>query len=290
LIKNEGEEKSKIENLFTERNKTEAKNYNSFSRRNSINNNKPKSNITNKKFLLRRTNTITSSLYTRKTNYFSKRNKYNVNKNKIKKVVPVNVNPLLVSEEDKIFDEMKKYLCFKYEKKKAKTKVKEQKKVERTAIISSKPKKIRNKLQTIDKIKLDYLYSNTTKINKKIRNIKKRKYKDDLAEYQNKLLDIIKPTVSEYTYGHLKDRFIDIRIKNNKKYQYNYKKIKEIENEEEEIINDFNSTCVNCLKTFKRVRAQREILHATNLRLKLPLLSFTSCLKRKKKQHFKKNK
>jgi len=97
-------------------------------------------------------------------------------------------------------------------------------------------------------------------------------------------LDIIKPSISDYTYEHLKDRLIDIRIKNNKKYQNNYKKIKEIENEEEEIINDFNSTCVKCLRTFRRVRAQKEILHSTNLKVKLPLLNFISCLKKKKKQ------
>ena len=150
-------------------------------------------------------------------------------------------------------------------------------------ISSSKIKKIKNKLQTADKIKLDYLYLNTTKINKKIRYIKRKKDRQDLAEYQNNLLDIIKPSISDYTYEHLNDRLIDIRIKNNKKYQNNYKKIKEIENEEEEIINDFNSTCVKCLRTFRRVRAQKEILHSTNLKVKLPLLNFISCLKKKKK-------
>ena len=291
FMKIEGDEKTGTTHQPSDRNKNQNNNHNSISRRNSINNNNKiiKTNITNKKFGLRRINTITSSI-TGKYNFFQKRNKYNMmkNKNKIKNTVPTIVNPLLVSEEDKIFDEMKKYLCFKYEKKKSKAKSQDQKKVAKTTIYSSKPKKMINKLQTIDKIKLDYLYSNTTKINKKINYIKKRKDKEDLAEYQNKLLDAIKPTVSDYTYGHLKDKFIDIRIKNNKKYQYNYRKIKEIENEEEEIINEFNNTCVNCLRTFKRVRAQKEMIHSTNLRLKLPLLSFTSCLKRKKKIHMKK--
>lgn len=282
MLKSEGEEKRRKTVLLTDRNKKEIKFNNNMSRKSSISSNyKIKSSIVkNRNFIYRRTNTITHRKILDKKSNFQKKNKINSNKN----FIPSIVNPLLVSEEDKIFDEMKKYLCFKYEQRKLKTKSKEDKKHhEKKKISSSKIKKIKNKLQTADKIKLDYLYLNTTKINKKIRYIKRKKDRQDLAEYQNNLLDIIKPSISDYTYEHLKDRLIDIRIKNNKKYQNNYKKIKEIENEEEEIINDFNSTCVKCLRTFRRVRAQKEILHSTNLKVKLPLLNFISCLKKKKK-------
>ena len=121
-------------------------------------------------------------------------------------------------------------------------------------------------------------------MNKKIRHIKKHKDRQDLAEYQNTLLDAIKPTISDYTYTHLKDKLINIRIKNSKKYSYNYKKIKEIETEEEGVINDFNRVCKKCLRTFERARKQKEVVHSNNLKIKLPLLNFISCLKKKKKQ------
>ena len=149
---------------------------------------------------------------------------------------------------------------------------------------SSKLKKIKNKIQTDDQIKLDYLYLSTKKINKKIRYIKRKKDRQNLVEYQNNLLDVIKPSISDYTFTHLKDRLIDIRLKNNKKYQNNYKKIRDIENIEQNLINNFNNICQKCLKTFKRVRAEKQILHSNNLKLKLPLLHFISCLKKKKKQ------
>ena len=292
LFKSEGDEKTGVSSLISDRKKIELTtnddnnyNKNDISRRSSISSNKIKSNIINKKFIYRRTNTISNSKLTGKVNFFQKKkqNKYNTNKNNI----PIIVNPLLISEEDKIFDEMKKYLCFKYEKRRAKTKSKEQKKHEKPKNSSSNTKKIKNKIQTTDKIKLDYLYINTIRINKKIRHIKKKKDKQDLTEYQNKLLDIIKPSISDYTYTHLKDRLIEIRLKNNKKYQYNLRNIKEIENKEEKIIEDFNKTCVKCLRTFRRVRAQKEVLHSTNLKIKLPLLNFISCLKKKKNHNTK---
>jgi hypothetical protein len=292
LFKSEGDEKTGVSSLLSDRKKIELTtndennyNKNDISRRSSICSNKIKSHIIKKKFIYRRTNTISNSKLTGKVkvNFFQKKNKYNANKNSI----PIIVNPLLISEEDKIFDEMKKYLCFKYEKRRAKTKSKEQKRHEKPKNSSSNTKKIKNKIQTTDKIKLDYLYINTIRINKKIRHIKKKKDKQDLAEYQNKLLDIIKPSVSDYTYTHLKDRLIEIRMKNNKKYQYNLRNIKEIENKEEKIIQDFNKTCVKCLRTFRRVRAQKEVLHSTNLKIKLPLLNFISCLKKKKNHNAK---
>ena len=213
----------------------------------------------------------------------------NKSKNQSKNVVPIIVNPLLIAEEDKIFDEMKQFLCFKYEQKKLKKKsIEAQKKLDKMKANSPKLKIIKNKIQTDDQIKLDYLYLSTTKINRKIKYIKRKKDRQNLVEYQNNLLDVIKPSVSDYTYTNLKDRLIDIRLKNNKKYQNNYKKIRDIENIEQNLINNFNNICQKCLKTFKRVRAEKQILHSNNLKLKLPLLSFISCLK-KKKTHKKKN-
>ena len=282
LIKSEGEEKSGT-TILTDRNKNkEHIKFSSLSRRNSINKLSQVNKISyvNKSF--KRTKTLLDPKY-RKPNIFSKKSKHHS-----KRIDPCLVNPLLISEEDKIFDEMKKYLCFKYEQKLLDNKSVETKKNnEKSKANVFKLKKNKNKILTPEQIKLDYLYLTTTKINKKIRYIKRKKDRQELAEYQNNLLDIIKPSISDYTYNHLKDRLMQIRIKNNKKYQNNYKRLKEIENEEEDVINEFNSTCEKCLKTFKRIREQKEVVHSINLKIKLPLLNFISCLKKKKRKKSK---
>ena len=266
-------------NLLTERNKNENKDtvkFNNNSRRSSVSNTKKKSN---RDYAYKRMNTLSAFKIKSNSSFLKKMKK---NSNKI--IKPIIVNPLLISEEDKIFDEMKKYLCFKYEKKNLNNKSIEIKKnLDKSKINSTNLKKSKNKIQTTDQIKLDYLYLATTKISKKIKFVKRKKDRQELAEYQNNLLDVIKPSISDYSYTHLKNRLIEIRLKNNKKYQNNYKKIKEIENWEEDIINEFNDTCEKCLKTFKRVREQKEMVHSTNLRIKLPLLNFISCLEKRNK-------
>ena len=276
LLKNEVELKTMTSNLLTDRNKKEYVKFNDYSRRNSINSTKKNYKIN---YSYKRMNTLSAFKIAPKSNFLQKMAK---NTNKI--IKPIIVNPLLISEEDKIFDEMKKYLCFKYEKKKLNSKSIEIKKnIDKSKMNSSKLKKTRNKIQTTDQIKLDYLYLTTTKVNRKIKHVKRKKDRQELTEYQNNLLDVIKPSISDYTYAHLRDRLIEIRLKNNKKYQNNYKRIKEIENLEEDIINKFNDNCEKCLKTFKRVRENKEMVHSTNLKIKLPLLNFISCLKKKKK-------
>ena len=82
------------------------------------------------------------------------------------------------------------------------------------------------KLKVEDKIRLNYLYLATNKISNKITTVKRKKLKNDLVTYQKNLLDIIKPSITDYSYIYLKDRLFDIRKKNNKKYQYNYRKLK----------------------------------------------------------------
>jgi hypothetical protein len=277
LFKSEGGEKSET-NLTTERNKKEML-LMKMNRRSSVNTNfiLNKNVMNSRKNYNRRTKTITYPKNAEIINLMKKK----INLNKV--ITPAMSNPLLISEEDKIFDEMKEYLFYKYEQK---AKLKElKKKNEKLKFHSPKLTKKKFKLQTDDKIKLNYLYSRNTKINKEIRYAQRKKDMQDLDEYQNNLLDVVKPYVSDSSYDRLKKRLIDIRKKNSKKYQNNYKKIKEIENKEEEIINDFNKTCSKCLKILSKARAKKEIIHACNLKINLPLLHFISCLKNKKKAY-----
>ena len=296
LLKSEGDEKTIATTIFTDRNKKEGK-FNFISRQNSLNN-KYYDDIkkVDEHTIKRRNSTCFKSnlLFTpsqSKSIFLGKKNK----KHRKKNVSPVASNPLLVSEEDKIFDEMKKYLCFKYEQKQKKLhknhihnnhKSKETRKniPKEKANIIPKIKKLKLKLQNEEQKKLDYLYLATTKISRKIYRIKKKKDKQDLTQYQNNMLDIIKPSISDVAFNALKKRLIKIRITNNKKYQNNYRRLREIENEEEEVINEFNQTCTKCLNNFQTIRENKEMIHSANLTIKLPLLNFISCLKKKKKQ------
>ena len=196
------------------------------------------------------------------------------------------VNPLQIPEEDKIFDEMKKYLCYKYESRRLKTYDNKKEKVQKDIPKKKQEFKLKKpKLRTSDKIRLNYLYLATNKISNKIHTIKRRKTKKDLATYQKNLLEVIKPSITDYSYIYLKDRLFNIRKKIEKKYQTNYKKIKEIETEEKDIIFRFNETCENFVKTFKR----EKISHSTNYNnnIKLPTLNFISCLQKNKNENEK---
>ena len=204
-----------------------------------------------------------------------------------KKKPPKIVNPLQIPEEDKIFDEMKKYLCYKYEKKRLKTydnkKEKDEKNMTKTKL-EFKLKKLKPKLKTSDKIRLNYLYLSTNKISNKIHVIKQRKSKKDLITYQKNLLEVIKPSITDYSYMYLRDRLFNIRKKNEKKYQTNYKRIKEIETEEKDIIYQFNETCENFVRTIKK---EKEYLGWANYNVKLPKMNFVSCLQKNKNENDK---
>ena len=83
---------------------------------------------------------------------------------------------------------------------------------------------------------------------------------------------------------YLRDRLFNIRKKNEKKYQTNYKRIKEIETEEKDIIYQFNETCENFVRTIKK---EKEYLGWANYNVKLPKMNFVSCLQKNKNENDK---
>lgn len=204
---------------------------------------------------------------------------------------PKKGNPLAISEEDKIFEERKKYLYYKYETRnknktaknfrKAKVNIKQN--VNTINAIKIKKLKERNKYLSDDKKKLNYLYLSNSKISRKIRGVKKKKENKDLGEYQNNLLFVIKPYISYNRFMNLKTKLFAIRNKSEKKYQNNYKRIKEIEEEEEDVINEINDLYEKCTRTFDKIRQEKQMVRYTNLRIKLPFLNFVSCIHRKDK-------
>ena len=201
---------------------------------------------------------------------------------------PINVNPLVISEEDKIFEERKKYLYYKYETKNKNRTTKNFRKVNVKQNINTfdalklKKLKERNKYLSDDKKKLNYLYLSNNRISRKIKGVKRKKENKNLNEYQNNLLFVIKPYISFNRFANLKNKLYAIRNKSEKKYQNNYKRIKEIEEEEEDVINEINDLYEKCTKTFDKIRQEKQMVRYTNLRIKLPFLNFVSCIHKKK--------
>ena len=142
----------------------------------------------------------------------------------------------------------------------------------------------RNKYLSDDKKKLNYLYLSNSRISRKIKGVKRKKENKNLSEYQNNLLLCIKPYISYNRFMSLKDKLFAIRNKSEKKYQNNYKRIKEIEEEEEDIINEINDLYEKVTKTFDKIRQERQMVRYTNLRIKLPFLNFVSCIHHKRKE------
>ena len=203
---------------------------------------------------------------------------------------PLKGNPLAISEEDKIFEERKKYLYYKYETKNKNRTVKNFRKTNLKQNINTintmklKQLKERNKYLSDDKKKLNYLYLSNSRISRKIKGVKRKKENKNLSEYQNNLLLCIKPYISYNRFMSLKDKLFAIRNKSEKKYQNNYKRIKEIEEEEEDIINEINDLYEKVTKTFDKIRQERQMVRYTNLRIKLPFLNFVSCIHHKRKE------
>jgi hypothetical protein len=249
----------------------------------NLNKNKKIKNYNFKEPIRRRNTTYRESIDNDKTSLYLR----TLYAKKFKKKPIKITNPLQIPDEDKIFNEMKKYLCYKYEKRRISTSnnkgVKDEKKFFKTKS-DSKIKKIKNELKTSDKIRLNYLYLSTNKISNKIHVIKKRKSKKDLITYQKNLLEVIKPSITDYSYMYLRDRLFNIRKKNEKKYQTNYKRLKEIETEEKDIIYQFNETCENFVRTIKK---EKEYLGGANYNVKLPKMNFVSCLQKNKNENDK---
>ena len=274
-------------NTFINKNESQKK-INFFTERNNI----PKIDKTNT-FIIRnkdKRNSINDYLYKR----FQNRKNQKISRNSAKfqmlnspivnnkSYVKTITNPLLISEDDMIFEERKKYLFYKYETKKRLNKTmngfkRKAKKINTNVLKLKILKERKNKLLTTDKKRLNYIYLSTNQITKKLKKIEKNKDKQNLNQYQNSLLNVIKPSISGYRYINLKDRLMNIRnyskIKDN---ENNISKIKDIEFEEQKIIEKFNENCINYIKKLE----EEKNIH--NSLIKLPLLDFISCLKGKK--------
>ena len=264
--------------------------YNSSLRNQKLNNpfeikNKTFKNIENKNKSLIDVNLSKSS--DKSSSLFITENQNNNNKYRKKNYMRISnildnfgnlIDPLIIPDEDKIFDELQKFNCLtdrfnkKYknynlfqniiennntkEKRKENDEINNDKDETIGKMMSDKIKlRNRNKIKSFsktfynhnhfkltlqDKDLLDTLYMTSKEYFDKLNKIKKSKQLKKLKDYQSELLDLVKPIISVYGFNRLKDRFEDIKKQNKLIKNWDFEFLKKLEDNEEMIVNDIN--------------------------------------------------
>ena len=256
-------------------------------------------------------NITNANIYYLNKNLDSKRNLSTDNNKKYE-------DPLLIPKEDMIFEEMKKYKCFKYFTKEALNKTNvpfiyidmnmspnkpiinevsknnnmyislRDNKFLQKMIKNGKDKAFLSKRYKKDiteekkKELLDKVYRVKTApdIYKRIEIMKGKKNKKKLKNYQNNFLKLVKHNITNKYYESSKDKFKEIRECAEGKYITNFKFIKEIEKKEEKYINNINEICQKYKKFFAKKNVNKIFIKSIGPRLKLPKIDFVQIIKK----------
>ena len=208
-----------------------------------------------------------------------------------KNLVPEIVDPLSIPEEDKIFSEMNQYCntehkdngnnsYFNFSKENSKeltltNKSEISKKMSKTFYGTKKtklnlPRQILNSLYMTDG---DY-YDELNKI-------KKSKNKIDLEGYQDSLLNFIQPSISTYGYRQLKKKLHSIKKTANVTINNYREQIKNIEDDEEKIINNINYYYDNYMNSKYRLTDYYSKHSLKYLDVQLPSIKFIRVVRNK---------
>ena len=117
-------------------------------------------------------------------------------------------------------------------------------------------------------------------IYKRIEIMKGKKDKKKLKNYQNNFLKIVKHNITNKYYESLKDKFLEIRNAAEGKYHTNLKFLKEIEKNEENVINNINELCSKYKKYLAKKKVNKLFAKSIGPRLKLPSIKFIQLTKK----------
>ena len=209
---------------------------------------------------------------TKKSDFSTNNTSLNKNKKQEKE------NPLLIPKEDLIFEEIKNYKCFRHFTKESLSRttvpfiyinmnmnttknppVKKNKSnnfnnpyqinfnnnikkfIEYDEVFLANKKQVffsnEKKKEILDNI---YRIPTAQDMYEKIDNVKRKKDKKKLKNYQFNFLKVVKHNITDKYYEDLKDKFNEIRHIAEGKYKTNYKFIKEVEKNEEKVIKNIN--------------------------------------------------
>lgn len=174
------------------------------------------------------------------------------------------MDPLLIPEEDKIFNLFQLYKRPKKNNKKVQIKIKPK---------SQKKKIVINNY--INKI-LSNVYKEDENVMRDIKKLKKKKKQINLRKYQEKLLNTVSPTLTKDARKKLGRSFYSLRIKNPILFKSDYFYMKDIEEQEKNIIRRVNNVEKKYLKLISKDGNNEGIYGLT---LKLPKIKFRKIIK-----------
>ena len=108
----------------------------------------------------------------------------------------------------------------------------------------------------------------------KINSIKAKKDKKKLKNYQFNFLKMVKHNITEKNYEELKERFNEIRQIAEGKYKTNFKYIKELEKDEEKVIENVNKIYKTFEKYFRSINNKNYFENPERTKLRLPSIKF----------------
>ena len=205
---------------------------------------------------------------------------------------------LKIPEEDKIFNEFKKYDYF-TERYNKKYKIKDIKDNDIKEVKNSKSVKFSNKITAqnkeenrfiktyfdskgkfmpslLDKEIFDCLYKTSDEYYSNLDVLKQSKKRKKLKDYQNELLYTAKNVISIYGYDKLKRNFEQIEKWNKFKKVLNFRFIKQVETDEKKIIKDV-------IKQYKNFYKSKKFGGKVRFQFKFPKIQFRSVIKNKYK-------
>ena len=285
---------------------------------NNINNNKNN----NSNYSLYNLSYQYKNLYSNKNSSREKKNKYS-SCDKYQE----NEDPLTIPKEDLVFEEIKKYKCFKHYTKEAlkktgipliyidmnmntkKNYTADEKKSKNKAKFALSQQEIKQIIDTgNDKIIFDkshmkemseerkkeildevYRINTVPDFYKKIENLKQKKFKKKLKGYQNNFLKLAKYNITDKNYDTLKDNFNDIRELAGGKYDNNYRFLKEIEKNEESVIKNINELYNYYTKYFEKKNLKKIFIKPIGPKIKLPYIKFMKIFPKNDDKRIKNN-
>ena len=188
-------------------------------------------------------------------------------------------DPLEVPPEDEIFNH---HLL-----KPKEEKIKKEKEQSNSKDKRNNSNKQKTPYQTLSEKILGKIYNNNPVIDKKVFYLKKKKAKFSLGNYQKLLLRTCEPGLSKDSIKKLNGAFNKLRNSCRQKFDTDYRFIKDIEDEEEKIINRINVSGNVYVKLMsKSIDFNKTHSSFRNDELNLPKIRFRKVMNKKKYQKY----
>ena len=255
-------------------------------------------NNNNNVFMTSKNINFNNKLNNKKINKITDNKKYFLKKQRpISNSIIPQFNPLSIPEEDKIFSKMNRFYDTGRKKNKEKNIFDFSKENSKEFSLTERPeikKKMNKTFYPKKKTKIDFdkeilntLYMTDENYYDQLNKIKKSKNKFNLENYQGNLLDFIQPTISTNGFRQLKNQLSSIKKQADVPICNYREQIKNIEDDEEKIINNINFFYDHYMKDKNRLTDYFQKHSLKYLDVQLPSIKFIRVVKSKLLRKYK---